>query len=150
LSGDPCTDALTPAQVKAALGVSPAGKRNDSGSLGAYCSWSNPDTSAQIAVAYITSTHVGLSGVYQNTQSSSAVWRVLPPIQGFPAVAHAGNKGTPSPNDYCQVSVGLADDLSIDVTTTLGETKKGKVDPCDIGALTATAAVTTLRQKAGA
>jgi hypothetical protein len=87
--------------------------------------------------------------VYQNTQPQSGVWKVLPAIQGFPAVAHAGRKGT-TPDDYCQVSIGLADDLAIDVGVTLGTTKIGAADPCEVTAQIADQVVTTLRAKAGA
>jgi hypothetical protein len=86
--------------------------------------------------------------VYQNTQPKAGVWKVLPAIQGFPAVAHAGSKGT-TPNDYCQVSIGFADDLAIDVGVTLGRTKVGVTDPCEVTAQIADQVVTTLRAKAG-
>jgi len=92
---------------------------------------------------------VGLSGVYQNIKPQSGVWKPLTDIQGFPAVAHAGNPGQ-VPQDYCIVTVGLADDLAVDLSLTLGKTKIGSVDPCDVASQAADAAVSTLKAKAGA
>jgi Protein of unknown function (DUF3558) len=150
LSGNPCTDALTPTQVNTAVGSPTESKDDATPGIGPLCSWSNHRTSGQINVGYDTGTHTGLSGSYQNTQPRVAVWRALPPIQGFPAVAYSGTKGMSAPNDSCTVSVGLADDLSVDIGASLGSSSIGKVDPCDVAAQVAALVVTTLRQKAGA
>src|SRR4051794_1560101 len=40
LGGDPCTDALTPEQVKTAIGIEKQGERDDLPALGAGCRWS--------------------------------------------------------------------------------------------------------------
>jgi hypothetical protein len=89
-----------------------------------------------------------LSGVYQNTKPQSGVWKPLADIQGFPAVAYAGNPGQ-TPKDYCIATVGLADDITVDVSLALGKTKIGTVDPCDLAGQAADAVVTTLKAKAG-
>src|SRR5207248_7181239 len=115
LVGDPCTDALTPQQVATTIGVNVAGRRVDIPQLGPACAWNNHETGGAVGVSYVLNTHVGLSGVYANTQPKAALWRELPPIQGFPAVAHAGGKGDRVPAGFCQASVGLADTFSIDV-----------------------------------
>jgi hypothetical protein len=98
---------------------------------------------AEVTVTYVTQTHVGLSGVYQNSKPGDSSWRELPLIQGFPAVAH--NKTASS----CQVSVGLADDFSIDVSIALG-LSKSESDPCGVAPRAADAVVSTLKKKAGA
>jgi hypothetical protein len=149
LSGDPCIDALTPQQVVAAVGVSVAGKREDLAQTGPACAWSNHSTGGAVGVSYTVNTHVGLSGVYANTQPQSAVWRVLPDIQGFPAVAHAGTKGGEIPVGFCQASIGLADSISIDVSLTLGASKRDTEDACSLIPQIADMTVTTLRAKAG-
>jgi hypothetical protein len=145
LSGNPCTDALTPEQVDTAIGTQVQGEPDAIGGIGASCGWFNRDTTGKVTVTYVTQTHVGLSGVYQNSQPGDSSWRVLPLIQGFPAVAH--NRATSS----CQVTVGLADDFSIDVTTHLGSSMGGgKSDPCKVAPQVADLVVTTLKKKAGA
>jgi hypothetical protein len=149
LSGDPCTDALTPEQVVAAVGVSVAGEREDLAQTGPACAWSNHGTGGAVGVSYTVNTHVGLSGVYANTRPQSAVWHVLPDIQGFPAVAHAGTKGGEIPIGFCQASIGLADSVSIDVSLTLGASKRNTEDACSLIPQIADMTVTTLRAKAG-
>jgi hypothetical protein len=145
LSGNPCTDALTADQVKAALGSSVESKPDTLGGIGPFCSWHSTDTtsSAQITVAYDTTTHQGLSGAYQNAKPQSKIWQEMS-IEGFPAVAHA------SAHDHCQMFIGLADDTMIDVAAYVSLGNIGKVDPCETTTKVATAMVTTLKQKAGA
>jgi hypothetical protein len=149
LDGDPCTEALTPAQVRIAIGVDVPGKREDLDATGPACAWSNRDTGGAIGVSYTLSTHVGLSGVYANTQPASRVWRVLPPVQGFPSVAHSGVRGGAIPKDFCQASIGLADRYSVDISLTLGESKRQNTDPCGEPLLQISdLVITTLRAKA--
>ncbi|WP_410626464.1 DUF3558 family protein [Amycolatopsis sp. cmx-8-4] len=148
LSGNPCVDALPSAKAEEFLGAPLKTERNDNPEFGAGCSWANQDRGSQIGVTYDTKTGSGLSGVFQNTQPQSGIWKPLSEIQGFPAVAHAGTKGT-TPRDYCQVSIGLANDLSADVTLNLGTAKVGTVDPCDGAADVANAVVVSLKAKAG-
>ncbi|MEV6873408.1 DUF3558 domain-containing protein [Amycolatopsis sp. NPDC051128] len=149
LSGDPCIDALTPEQVVAAVGVEAPGKREDLPQIGPACAWSNTDTGGAVGVSYTINTHVGLSGVYANTQPNSAVWRELPPVRGFPAVAHAGSKGGAIPVGFCQASIGLADSFSIDVSLTLGSSKKHTEDACILITQIADMTVATLKAKVG-
>ena len=148
LSGHPCDGALTPAQLNVILRQQPQGKHNDDPSLGPACQWPNSETGALVTVAYTTKVTDGLSAVYANTKPKATVWRTLPLIQGFPAVAHstfsqAGSKS------FCQVSVGISDQTTVDVSVDLGETAVGKKDPCDVTAIVAGMVVTNLRQKAG-
>ncbi|WP_329070204.1 DUF3558 domain-containing protein [Amycolatopsis sp. NBC_01480] len=146
LSGSAC-DALTPDQVKVNIGVTVAGKPDHLPGIGAECNWANSQTGGQIGVFYVTEPKTGLSGNYANTRPQMAVWKELPPIQGFPAVAYSDD-GKPNPS-YCAVSVGITDTLSIDVHANLSDQKAGKVDACAIAPETANDVVTTLKQKAG-
>lgn len=145
LAGDPCTEALTPEQVVAALGVPAVGKRQDLDVIGPACGWFSRDTGGAVGVSYTLKTHAGLSGVYENTRPQSAIWRVLPDVQGFPAVAHTDDRS----GAFCQASVGLRDDTSIDISLTLGESKKGKADACILVAEIADMTVTTLKTRPG-
>jgi Protein of unknown function (DUF3558) len=143
LAGNPCDEALTVTQVKAALGKTVVGEPGRI-ATGATCVWQRVERGSSVGVGYITETHEGLSAVYANTRPQSRVWRPLPPIQGFPAVAHAGGI-----KQFCAVSVGLADNLSVDISAILGFAKEGEVDPCDVTAQIADMVVTNLRKKGG-
>lgn len=143
LDGDPCTEALTPDQVRQALGKSIAGERNDSQSLGPYCAWANLDTGARIAVGYTTKVHTGLSGVYANTKPKTNTWKELAPIGGYPAVAYDIS------GDRCVITVGLADDVSIDVSGSVRDSKIGTTDPCEPTAKAAGTVVENMKKKAG-
>jgi hypothetical protein len=149
LSGDPCGEALTSEQVKDAIGVAVQGKREDLAQTGPACSWSNRDTGGAVGVSYTVNTHVGLSGVYANTQPRSAVWKVLPDVQGFPAVAYSGSKSGGPAEGFCQESIGLADEFTIDVSLTLGSGKRGTADACSLISQIGDMAVTTVKAKAG-
>ncbi|OXM42540.1 DUF3558 domain-containing protein [Amycolatopsis alba DSM 44262] len=146
LSGDPCSTALTPGQVKQAIGVEVPGKPNNLvETVGNGCTWANSATLGQILVTYVTKTHDGLSGVYKNSQPKNPIWRPLADIQGFPAVAYSNNK-----DQDCTVTIGIADDLSVDVGGFLGDGKRGKADSCEVTAQMAGLVVSTLKQRAGA
>ncbi|MFK0246580.1 DUF3558 family protein [Amycolatopsis azurea] len=149
LAGDPCTDALTPSQTDVLLGSPVKVTPRNLPELGAVCAWSNLERGSRIDVTYDTTTHTGLSKLYQNTKPQSGVWKPLTDVQGFPAVAHAGQPGQKPPVDFCVVSVGLADDLAVDVSLFLGPAKRGAVDPCDVAGQAAGAVATTLKAKAG-
>jgi hypothetical protein len=148
LSGDPCATALTKQQLTTILGIAPTGKP-DSDAVGTTCNWDNGDKNSHVTVSYDTLDHAGLTSVYENTKPQAIVWKPLPAIQGFPAVAHVTTSGG-DPSYFCQVTIGIADDLAVDVSIGLGPAKKGKVDPCQVTAQVADMVVTNLRQKAGA
>ncbi|WP_370950264.1 DUF3558 domain-containing protein [Amycolatopsis sp. cg5] len=147
VSGDPCTDTLNPEQLKRAIGATVQGKP-DTLATGPTCDWGNLETGGHVGVGYTTRTRQGLSGLYQNTKPQAIIWRELPLIQGFPAVAHVTPQGG-LPDVFCAVDIGIADDLSVDVGIFLGGSKKGKVDPCGVAAQVADLVMTTLRQRAG-
>jgi hypothetical protein len=147
LEGGPCT-ALDAGQVARALGAAVAG-RPVQDPTGPSCDWSNHETGGMIGVGFVTETHQGLSGPYENTKPKAVVWRELPPIQGFPAVAYVTPSGG-APDLFCAVSVGIADDLSFDASGFVSRERRGKVDPCDAVAQLADLVVTSLRRKAGA
>ncbi|WP_409183259.1 DUF3558 domain-containing protein [Amycolatopsis sp. VS8301801F10] len=149
LSGHPCDSGLTPDQLGRILNQKPQGVHDDEAALGAQCHWKNSDAGAIVSVLYSTKTADGLSAVYANTKPKSTVWRPLSPVQGFPAVAHSTYSAEGS-KSFCQVSVGVSDQHTVDVSITLGKAKVGKTDPCDVTAQVADMVVTNLKQKAGA
>ncbi len=101
------------------------------------------------AVLYVTKVSDGLSAVYQNSKPQATLWRPLPPIQGFPAVAHSVFKRETTVKSFCQVSLGISDQNDIDVSVTLGDSQVDKKDPCDAAAVVADMVVTNLKKKAG-
>ncbi|MBB1157691.1 DUF3558 domain-containing protein [Amycolatopsis sp. DR6-1] len=145
LSGNPCETALTADQVERIISVAPAGKLRNIAGLGPSCWWSNIDSGSAVSTGYVTEDRQGLSAVYHNSKPKSKLWRPLPPVQGFPAVAFRADLG----DDLCQVSVGTADDLSVDVTITLGESKKGNTDSCTVAGQAADMVIANLRRRAG-
>ena len=147
LDGDPCANALTPEQVKQAIGVQVAGKPNTlvAEALGPSCAWANITSLGQIIVTYVTQPRTGLSGVYKNTKPKNPVWREISDLHGFPAVAFSDNT-----DHDCTVTIGIADDLSVDVGGILGDTKRGKADSCEVVAQMAGLVVDTVKKRAGA
>ncbi|MCU1687738.1 MAG: hypothetical protein JWQ81_8477 [Amycolatopsis sp.] len=146
VSGTPC-DGLTSQQLTQILTTVPPTRPNTD-AAGPSCTWINSDKNSLVSLAYDTQDHTGLSGFYENTKPQATVWKPLPDIQGFPAVAHVTPSGG-SPTDFCQVSIGIADDISVDVSIGLSDAKKGKADPCEVTAQVSDMVVTNLRQKAG-
>ncbi|MGW7533508.1 DUF3558 domain-containing protein [Amycolatopsis sp. NPDC054798] len=148
LSVDPCRVGLTGDQVTTVLGSGQIQRDADAASqLGASCVWSNLETGGNTAVAYDTKSRTGLSGVYQNTKPQTVVWRVLSPVQGFPAVAHV-SAGI-APEKFCQVSVGVTDEETVDVSVLLSSAKAGKKDPCQVTEQVAGMVLANLKHQAG-
>jgi hypothetical protein len=140
---------LTAKQIDDLLGSPVTKERDDTPQVGSDCAWTNLERGSQVSVGYSTISRTGLSGIYQNTQPQSALWKPLPDIQGFPAVAHAGRPGQPAPKDFCMVSVGMTDDIAVGVSVSLGRARIGSVDPCDVAGQAADAVASTLKAKAG-
>jgi hypothetical protein len=147
LSGDPCADAVTTGQTKELFGKVVTGKRNDHAALGPTCDWDNADTAAHIAVTY-DPTHDGLSLVYQNTKPQATIWREIPSLEGFPAAAHVTGDDVPTV-PFCQISVGVNDSATIDVSVILGKARTGTSDPCDVDIQVAQMVVRNLKQIGG-
>ncbi|MFF0147828.1 uncharacterized protein DUF3558 [Amycolatopsis sulphurea] len=144
LSGSPC-EALSPEQIHDDVGPGIPGKFED-GALGPVCSWDG--NGGSVLLIYFTATqHEGLSIIYKQVKSQMKRFDVLPPIQGFPAVAYDTQPGPKTRS--CHLTVGLADTLDFQIGLGLGSYNVGKVDSCDIAAIIAGHVVTTLTAKAG-
>lgn len=142
VSGDPCTTALTPAQVKQVLGVEATGTLDRGESRGPACLWDTPVIGRVIRVAYATTYRQGLSAVYPSQSPDEGwVWRELN-VAGFPAVAT-----TSDPPTYCTVVVGLADDVAVEISLA-GRPGDGG-DVCSVTGQAAELVVATLRKRAG-
>ena len=122
--------------------------------VGPGCGWHNLDTRddvgvTDIGVEYVVEPGTGLSGFY-TLEAKISQLRVLPPIQGFPAITFPGSQDGVSRRWWCEAIVGLADQNAITVRLTLGPARRASsTDPCGQLLLEATAAVVdTLRAKA--
>ncbi|WP_409183339.1 DUF3558 domain-containing protein [Amycolatopsis sp. VS8301801F10] len=149
LSGNPCHDALTPEQIKEILGTTATPPKPENiSATGPSCRWGNLESGAGLNVFYDVRTRQGLSSVYQNTKPKTTTWRPLPPIHELPAVAWSIYTGI-GLDDSCDVSVGIADDYTVDAALNLGRGKAGKADPCELTAKVADMVIGNLRQRAG-
>ena len=148
LSGDPCRDAVTPEQLREILGTPTSPQPDNIDATGPTCHWGNLDSGAGLDVYYDIRTRQGLSSVYQNAKPKTTTWRPLPLIRGLPAVAFSINTGS-RVDDSCDVSVGIADDYSVDAALNLGHAKAGKTDPCEPTARVAAMVIDNLRRKTG-
>lgn len=142
LSGDPC-QALTPEQVKAALGDGASnGERRDLEELGPRCRWSNTEAQSSFVVTFQTAHGEGLSTTYANAKPQMPVFNEVGPIEGFPAVVYKKSDTDP----MCTTMVGLADEYAISVTGTLGvDAEEAGKDSCEPGQQVASWVVANLK-----
>ncbi|WP_132876612.1 DUF3558 domain-containing protein [Tamaricihabitans halophyticus] len=107
---DPCA-ALTPNQLND-LNLPEQGEVDKDSTAGPTCSWANVETSGLASIILVTAGGRGLTGVYDaNSRGRYNVFEPVGDIEGHPAVIYA----TRAVSRSCTVSVGLRDDLSMDV-----------------------------------
>ncbi|WP_197318614.1 DUF3558 domain-containing protein [Saccharomonospora sp. NB11] len=146
LSDHPC-DVLTPEQVREALGSGVStGSPSDLEQVGPGCDWGNTETLGGMQIGFSTVSRAGLSAQYANTKPQVAIFRELPSVGGFPAVAFKASE-----NDrICTVAVGIADEYSITSTVGLSAEKEAEgVDSCVPAEKVAEMVVGNLKAKAG-
>ncbi|WP_370946983.1 DUF3558 domain-containing protein [Amycolatopsis sp. cg5] len=146
-AGDPCADSMNPQQIDTAIGAPVKTKRADEDRIGPGCDWLNTVTGGHVIMAYGVKLKDGLSAIYKNVQPSALKWEPLT-LQGFPAVAYVGPSGG-TPDRFCQISIGATDNTTIEVSMFLGDTTRGKKNPCDAANTVANLIMTSLREKAG-
>ncbi|SFO98912.1 Protein of unknown function [Amycolatopsis arida] len=146
LSGSPC-DALTRQQVEDALGKNAGhGELDADFAPGPTCRWSNLETGAGFSVFFGTKTRQGLSDFYQNTRPQMKVWREIPSVRGYPAVAFRFDA---DPESSCTVAVGIADTYDVSVAVSTPIRRRPDSDPCVPAERLAGELVGNLEQKAG-
>lgn len=144
LPRDPCR-AFTRQQIVEALGAdAPEGERDDI-ATGPWCSWQDSTTGAGIFVNFLTETREGLSTLYRNMRPVVKVWREIPSIGGFPAVAFQSTENQRA----CSVNVGLSDVYAVSVSVVPGRAKKDRVDLCELSGKLAQTLVDNLKERAG-
>jgi len=139
---DPC-QALTADQAQS-LGTPPTGKPRNM-PFGNACEWKNPDTRAHAVVHFLDRYPYGLSTEYQAREDGKlALFQVLPPIEGYPAVV--SDVVDPRPTGACTVVVGVSDEIAFEVPLQLSPENIGKKDPCEIAAMVAGMALQTMKK----
>lgn len=143
---DPC-EVLTPDQIENLLGdEASVGKRTDLAELGPGCDWSNQETLGGFLVSFDVVSRDGLSAQYANTKPQVQVFRELPSVGGFPAVAYKDSESS----YRCTVAVGLADEYSVITTVSLSIEKQAEgVDPCAPSEQVSEIVVENLKAKLG-
>lgn len=139
---DPC-QALTADQTQE-LNLPPAGEPKDR-PLGNACQWRNPETRADTEVHFLDKNPRGLSAEYQaHDDGKFAYFEVLPPIEGFPAVAN----DVIDDRDIgrCTVVVGVSDEIAFEVPVQLSEANVGRREPCEAAAEVAGMALATMKK----
>jgi uncharacterized protein DUF3558 len=137
---DPC-QTLTAGQVRS-LAMAPAGKLRKDAPLGRSCTWTNPDTGAEVEVHFLDEDPRGLSAQYQ-TKDQYAYFDELPPIEGHPAIA--ADVADDRSNGLCTVSVGVSDETTFIVPVRLSSENVGHKDPCQVATLVAGMALKTMK-----
>jgi hypothetical protein len=139
---DPCTS-LT-AQQALELNVPASGEKQKI-LYGVGCEWRNPETRGRIQIGFLGEIHRGLTGVYDaNGRGEYPYFDELPDIEGYPAIA--GDIEDRRPRGICVVSVGVTDQLLMDVYLTLPEANIGRKDPCGVAADVAGMALQTMKK----
>ncbi|MFI6302821.1 DUF3558 domain-containing protein [Amycolatopsis thailandensis] len=145
---DPCTDTLDADQTLKAVGKPAETKRVDAETVGPGCQWLNTMTGGQAIMRFATKLKGGLSPIYENVKPKAEIWKPISSLQGFPAVAYVTPSGG-TPDRFCQLSIGATDNTTIELTINLGDTSRGKKDPCESANTVADLVMTSLRAKAG-
>ncbi|WP_167369631.1 DUF3558 domain-containing protein [Amycolatopsis orientalis] len=147
-AGDPCADTLNADQILKAVGKPSETERKDADSIGPGCEWFNTVTTGQVIMRYALKLPGGLSAIYENVKPKAEVWKPIASLQGFPAVAYVSPSGG-SPDKFCQISIGVTDNTTVEISNFLGLTSQGKKNPCDSANIVADLVMTSLRAKAG-
>jgi hypothetical protein len=139
---DPCLG-LTTAQTEE-LNVNSPGEPRD-GALGNACTWGGKDDRrALVELAFLDEYPFGLSAAYQaNEDGKYDFFVVLPPIEGYPAVAFAGTDDRH--NGGCAVAVGVSDEIAFGVMIRLSTANVDEKDPCKTAAMVAGMALRTMK-----
>ncbi|MEU6643279.1 DUF3558 domain-containing protein [Saccharomonospora sp. NPDC046836] len=136
---DPCS-MLTADQVREIFGKPLQGEASD-GTTGLDCSWRD-GRGATLGLGWVTSVRQGLSPFYAN-RANNAFFEELPPINGNPTIAYGGIDDRAG--GYCQVVVGVTDELVYQVSTRQSQSKIGQADPCEVAHTIAGMTLDTMR-----
>jgi uncharacterized protein DUF3558 len=128
---DPCKSLSS--QQAEDLGV-PESESED-GSYGNGCRWSASEPGkGQVSMSFFTDVGRGLSAPYEENENGDfKLFKELPKIEGYPAVAY--DTVDENPTEICAIAVGVSDHLAFDVHLRLSAKNVGQLDPCDKAAM---------------
>jgi hypothetical protein len=113
--------------------------------LGNACEWNNPNGTGSATIHFSDKDPRGLSAVYQaNEDGKYAYFDVLPPIEGYPAVA--SDVIDDRDGGRCIVAVGVSDEVTFEALITLSLENIGNKDPCQSAAMVAGMALQTMKK----
>jgi len=113
--------------------------------FGKACEWNNPNDTGSVTVHFLDRNPYGLSAEYQaHKDGKAALFEVLPPIEGYPAVATDVVDGRDQ--GLCTVVVGVSDEIAFEVPITQSQANIGSKDPCQIAAMVAGMALETMKK----
>lgn len=149
LAGNPCDTALTNSDLGEFLGGSDTPKPSTD-PTGAVCNWnSTTGSGAHIGVTYQTTAGGGLSLDYKNVKPTADYWTDLGLIQGYPAVGYRSAGAGADNKSFCQIVVGISDDLVYSVTISLGASGTAKgTEACTAGKSVADRVMTNIKTRA--
>ncbi|WP_176439850.1 DUF3558 domain-containing protein [Haloechinothrix alba] len=113
--------------------------------IGPTCNWRTDTRDESFGGSLLTTDGEGLSSSYENAEAGgSELFMELDPIDGHPAIAVDLNDGRE--DGYCNVSVGLRDDLSFYLgLDAIRDSSPYHDDPCDAAYEIAEMAVETIK-----
>jgi hypothetical protein len=146
LDGEPCTTALTTADVMYLLGESgsPATTLTTAGD---GCTWANSDPKgSRFMVTYRNHGGAGLELYYQTIKPTADHWVTIDPVQGYPAVGFRSAGTAVSDKNSCEIVVAVTDQLVYTVDLFLSATAIAKnTDACTTGRIIADRVMTNLK-----
>lgn len=138
---DPCS-AISAAQFSS-IGLKAEGSGRGDNTAVSVCKWDiDLGFGSGVSGGFLSNAE-GLSQLYKrNTQGDIAVFTVLPPIKGYPAVRAEDNDE--SGDGLCATTVGVRDDKAFDVIVTLDADTTEAKDPCKVAQAVAGLAIQTM------
>ncbi|WET79536.1 DUF3558 domain-containing protein [Amycolatopsis sp. QT-25] len=138
---DPCS-AVKTAQVEE-FGGKVEKTVTDNGGLGKNCGWIFEEGPSNVNAGMVVGNKEGLSSLYaKNAHGDFATFKPVDPIEGYPAVIYGTTGGR---EGFCNLAVGLRDDLVYTVVPQLYSGNPMVNDPCGLATKVAAAAIKNLK-----
>ncbi|GLY67490.1 DUF3558 domain-containing protein [Amycolatopsis taiwanensis] len=140
LTTDPCS-ALSASQLNE-LGIAPRGQAS-SNQAGPNCKWNGAaNPSNTVAIGVLTANQNGLNDIYAGNSQKKFAYFETTQVDGYPGVY--ADSTDDRANGFCSLSIGITDQLAIDVSVVL-LTGSNKTHPCDSASAVGKAAIEHLK-----
>ncbi len=134
---DPCT-AVKTSQIEE-LGGKVEKTVTDDGALGKNCGWIFEEGPSNVNAGLVVGNKEGLSSLYaKKAHGDFVTFKPIDPIEGYPAVIYGTTGGR---EGFCNLAVGLRDDLVYTIVPQLYAGNPMLSDPCGLAARVAAAAI---------